>query len=114
MLPAPGQGALAIETRRDDPATRQLAELHDAEVARHVTAERRLLALLGGGCHLPLGCLAEPHEGQLRLRAALGATDDDVTRAAVTRVNGIAGDPETVARICFEAFARSMPEVPAP
>ncbi len=114
MLPAPGQGALAIETRRGDPATQQLRELHDAEVARHVTAERCLLDLLGGGCHLPLGCLATPHEGQLRLQAALGATDDEVTRAAVTRVNGIAEEPEAVARVCYEALTRSMPEVPAP
>jgi hydroxymethylbilane synthase len=114
MLPAPGQGALAIETRQDDPATRQLNELHDPEVARHVTAERFLLDLLGGGCHLPLGCLATPHEGQLHLQAALGVTDEDVTRAAVTRVDGTAGEPEAVARMCFDAFARSMPEVPAP
>jgi hydroxymethylbilane synthase len=104
MLPAPGQGALAIETRASDPATRQLAELHDHGIARRVGAERRLLELLGGGCHLPLGCLATEDESGLRLQAVLGEIDDDATRAEVSRVGGLAQDPETAAQVCFNAL----------
>ena len=104
MLPAPGQGALAIETRAGDPATRRLAELHDHGIARCVGAERHLLELLGGGCHLPLGCLATEDESGLRLQAVLGEIDDEATRAEVSRVGSLAQDPETAAQVCFNAL----------
>jgi hydroxymethylbilane synthase len=110
MLPAPGQGALAIETRRGDRRSAGLARLHDVAVARCVEAERGLLELLGGGCHLPLGCLAAEEHGGIRLQAVLGDIDDDATRAEVARVGGAARDPETAARICFEALHLAMPE----
>ena len=111
MLPAPGQGALAIETRADDKVTQPLTALHDPAVARCVGAERRLLELLGGGCHLPLGCLASEDETGIRLRAVLGEIDDEVTRATVSRVGSLAQDPESAARVCFEALRLAMPEV---
>jgi len=110
MLPAPGQGALAIECRSGDPASRALADLHDAAVARCVEAERSLLQLLGGGCHLPLGCLATEDENGLRLRAVLGEIDDEATRAHVARVGGVAQDPATAAVVCFEALKIAMPK----
>ncbi len=111
MLPAPGQGALAIETRATDAPTRPLAALHDQAVARCVRAERTLLELLGGGCHLPLGCLATEDETGLRLQAALGEIDDEATRSTISRVSGVADEPETAARVCFEALRLAMPEV---
>jgi hydroxymethylbilane synthase len=111
MLPAPGQGALAIEVRTGDELTRPLSVLHDPAVARCVGAERRLLDLLGGGCHLPLGCLASEDETGIRLRAVLGEIDDDVTRATVSRVGSLAQDPESAARVCFEALRLAMPDV---
>jgi len=111
MLPAPGQGALAIETRAGDKVTQPLTELHDPAVARCVGAERRLLEMLGGGCHLPLGCLASEDETGIRLRAVLGEIDDEVTRATVSRVGSLAQDPESAARVCFEALRLAMPEV---
>ena len=115
MLPAPGQGALAIECRADDPLRHHVGALHDPEAARCVAAERRLLELLGGGCHLPLGCLATPAAGgALRLQAALGEVDSEVTRARVVRVGAAAPDPETAARACHTALAEAMPEVVAP
>jgi hydroxymethylbilane synthase len=111
MLPAPGQGALVIEARAGDANTEPLAALHDPGVARCVEAERRLLELLGGGCHLPLGCLANEDETGLRLQAALGEIDDEVTRATISRVGSLAQDPESAARVCFEALRLAMPEV---
>jgi len=54
-MPAPGQGALGIEIREGDTATRKaLALLHDATSATAVGAERALLAALGGGCQAPI------------------------------------------------------------
>jgi len=111
MLPAPGQGALAVETRAGDPITECLKNLHDERVAGCVNAERTLLEMLGGGCHLPLGCLAVEDPGGLRLQAVLGEIDDEATRADIARVGSVAQDPETAARVCFEAFKLAMPRV---
>jgi len=109
MLPAPGQGALAIETRADDPSTRSLAALNDASVMRAVSAERALLRLLGGGCHLPLGCLATEMDGAIRMQAALGTVDDGVTTAQVARVAATSPEPETTAHACYAALKLAMP-----
>ncbi len=111
MLPAPGQGALAIETRADGPEASELARLHNNEVARTITAERGLLARLGGGCHLPLGCLAtaEP-DGAVRLQAVLGAVNEALTRAVVSRVGACAPTPEQAAEACFHALEQTRPE----
>lgn len=111
MLPAPGQGALAIEARADDEVTQPLSGLHDSAVARCVGAERLLLELLGGGCHLPFGCFASEDETGIRLQAILGEIDDEVTRATVSRVGSLARDPESAARVCFEALRLAVPDV---
>ncbi len=110
MLPAPGQGALAIEVRADSDEARVLAGLHDPEVARCVDTERRLLQLLGGGCHLPLGTLATPEPDGIRLQAVLGEVDAEVTHASVSRVGCAARDGETAAQGCFEALRLAMPQ----
>jgi len=68
MLPAPGQGALALQVRADDVA--MLAPLDHRPTRLAVQTERALLRALGGGCLAPLGALAEVVDGQLRLRAA--------------------------------------------
>lgn len=60
MLPAAGQGAIGIETRSADTATRTLLEAIDhPETAIRVTAERAMLAVLDGSCRTPIGALAE-------------------------------------------------------
>ena len=67
-LPAPGQGALAVVTRASDPETQKLlSELHHPSSAAAVAAERALLRRLEGGCQVPIGALALPFEGGLRL-----------------------------------------------
>jgi hydroxymethylbilane synthase len=64
MLPAPGQGALAIECRADDfELVAELARLDDARTRAAVEAERAVLATLEGGCSAPIGALAEVVEG---------------------------------------------------
>ena len=88
LLPAPGQGALAVETRVDDGRVREIVNsVHDATAAETTGCERLLLRRLEGGCHLPLGAYAcRTHEGSLTLEAALGELNGSTTRASVRRV----------------------------
>ena len=63
VMPAPGQGALGVEIRADDQSTkRALQPLHDRASAVAVTAERMLLAALGGGCQAPVAAWVETRE----------------------------------------------------
>jgi hydroxymethylbilane synthase len=58
-LPAPGQGAIAVQVREDDRAAREtFGALNDDETMIAVTAEREMLAGLEGGCQVPIGALA--------------------------------------------------------
>lgn len=76
MLPAPGQGAVAVECRENDGETLEvLAAIHHEPTARCVRAERELLHGLGGGCHLPLGARAVIENGEIRLLAGLFEAD---------------------------------------
>ena len=65
VLPAPGQGALAVECRADDDLAAQLREvLDDPRTRAAVEAERAVLATLEGGCSAPIGALADVVEGE--------------------------------------------------
>jgi hydroxymethylbilane synthase len=77
LPPAPGQGALAVETRADDgPLRALLAALNDAPTAAAVAAERRAMADLEGGCRLPIAALGTPTgDGELTLLVAIAAAD---------------------------------------
>jgi hydroxymethylbilane synthase len=76
MLPAVGQGALGLECRADDAATLALLrQLDDSPTRAAVTAERSLLAGLGGGCLVPIGALAKVAGNQLSLRGAVLSPD---------------------------------------
>lgn len=91
MLPAPAQGALALQARADDEElVAALASLDHAPTRTAVEAERALLRRIGGGCLAPLGALGEVEGATLRLRAAF----EDPTGAFV-RAEGIgpADDP---------------------
>jgi hydroxymethylbilane synthase len=76
MLPAVGQGALAIETRADDGRTReQVVALDHEPTARAIRAERAFLARLGGGCQVPIAAHADLRGGSLLLRGYVGSVD---------------------------------------
>jgi hydroxymethylbilane synthase len=90
MLPAPGQGALAVQCRDDDEAAaRLLAPIDDAPTRAAVTAERAFLASLEAGCSAPVAALAEVRDGRLEIQGLLATGDG----SAVWRVSG-SGDPE--------------------
>ena len=76
MLPAPGQGALAVQCRADDSETIQLlSAIHNPLSAAAVNAERAFLSGLGGGCSLPVGAFAEKNDGTIILTGAVISTD---------------------------------------
>ncbi|MGH2456462.1 MAG: hydroxymethylbilane synthase [Candidatus Limnocylindria bacterium] len=81
MLPAPAQGALAIQVRSGDRQLRErMAEIDDPDARLASDIERALLLRLGGGCLAPLGVLAEVLGGRVRLRAAYAARDGALGR----------------------------------
>ena len=96
MLPAPGQGALAVECRSGDAdLVAALAQLDDPATRASVTAERAVLATLEAGCSAPLGALAEVVEGddgeELWLRAV--ALSEDGALSVRMSATGPVADP---------------------
>ena len=76
LLPAPGQGALALETRSDDDLTIEVAyAIHDHATDDRITAEREFLTGLGAGCMAPVGAHAVLKGGLLTLEGWVGALD---------------------------------------
>jgi len=106
MLPAPGQGALAIQCRADDAETlRLLAAIHDETTAQAVTAERAFLAALGGGCSVPVGALGRwtADDGQLSLAGLVASPDGQ----KVIRVQGKGREPQELGqRLAEEALTQ--------
>ncbi|HEY1118575.1 MAG TPA: hydroxymethylbilane synthase [Acidimicrobiales bacterium] len=90
MTPQVGQGALAIECRADDDATRSLlAAIEHAPSRRRVDAERSFLVALGGDCDLPAGAHAtladDAADSEITLRMVVGADDGSRLERAVIR-----------------------------
>ncbi|HEX6208730.1 MAG TPA: hydroxymethylbilane synthase [Actinomycetota bacterium] len=84
MVPAPGQGALAVQARAEDPVAEAVATLDHASTRRAFEVERALVGALGGGCRLPLGAYAEARSGTLRLLAVVARPDgSELLRAEV-------------------------------
>ena len=112
MLPAPAQGAVGIECRADDAATRErLAAIADAPTMACVLAERALLAGLGADCHSPVAALAVIEDGALRLRAQLYAGDGSESVAGEAR--GAIGDTGFAGALAADLLARAPAAVRA-
>jgi len=76
MVPAPGQGCLAVQARADDAEMLEaVSPLDDAPSHAALDAERALMARLGGGCALPLGAFAEPVTSGMRMTAIVLTPD---------------------------------------
>lgn len=76
FLPAPGQGVIVIQCREDDGEIMRLLEaVHCPATQQRVSAERAVVAALGGDCRMPLAALAELTDGSLSLRARLASPD---------------------------------------
>ena len=96
MLPAPAQGALAVECRDESDWHDLLAPLHDEPTAIAVRAERGFLDACGGGCSVPVAALGRVSGDQLDLEGAIIAPTGETTYR--DRCTGAAGDPEGVGR----------------
>ncbi|HZV91032.1 MAG TPA: hydroxymethylbilane synthase [Candidatus Nitrosocosmicus sp.] len=76
MLPAPGQGIVAVQIRANDSETREhLRALHDPTAEAEAIAERTFLSGLGGGCLVPVGARARARNGTLSLEGFVGHPD---------------------------------------
>ncbi len=101
VLPAPAQGALAVECRVDDAELRRLlAELDDPDARACVAAERALLAALEAGCTAPVGALAEVADGdegpEIWLRGLVAAVDG--SESVRSSASGATSEAEEVGR----------------
>lgn len=108
MVPAVGQGALAVEVRADDrPLRRLLARIEDMRTRLAVTAERAVLAELGGGCQVPLGAHAtlSADDQTLRLLAVVASLDG--TRLVRVEREGSASRPATLGRAVARELLRN-------
>lgn len=111
MLPAVGQGALAIETRIDDSfAIQLLAPLDHAPTRAACTAERSLLRSLGGGCQLPIAGHAVVAENRLRLEGLVAAQSGesiirDALEGAAAKATALG---ETLAQRLLQSGAASL------
>jgi hydroxymethylbilane synthase len=111
MLPAPGQGALAVQCRADDTETLNLlAAIHDPLTAAAVNAERAFLSSLGGGCSLPVAAYAEKNNGIIILTGAVISADG---KQAI-RLSAVDKDPfelgERLAHLVLERGAAEILE----
>jgi hydroxymethylbilane synthase len=98
MLPAPGQGALAVETRAGDTRVARLAAaVQHPETALAVTAEREFLERMGGGCNVPIAAFARPGPGGLEIDGLVASPDGrSVVRERVSADARTAADAAAV------------------
>jgi hydroxymethylbilane synthase len=75
FVPAPGQGLLALEARRGDPACATLAPLEDAAARARLEAERAIVEALDASCHTPVGVHARVDGGNVTMNAFVGLPD---------------------------------------
>lgn len=95
LLPAPGQGVIALECRADDAELwAQVSPLHHGPSARAATAERGFLAALGGDCNVPLAAFAEAQYDGLWLRGLVASADG----SRILRAEAAGNDPEALGR----------------
>lgn len=105
MLPAVGQGALAIEARTDDDEINALtAFLNDAETVDCMKAERAFLAAVDGGCQVPVGVYAETKGNELSVEAVIASLDG--SRVFREKIKGSRNEAGTLGK----ALARTLLE----
>jgi hydroxymethylbilane synthase len=111
MMPAVGQGALGLETRADDLSTRTaLAPLDDSATRAAVTAERSLLAAIGGGCLAPVGAWARVDGGRLVLDGVV-LSPDGQQRLAAKDFGAFGEAHELGARLASQLLAQGAREL---
>jgi hydroxymethylbilane synthase len=118
LIPAAGQGTLALEARTGDHETlAAIAGIRDPRAEVELSAERAVVDALGAGCHTPLGVHAGWADGQLALRAFVGMPDgsvwirDDLSGpVAILAAGGDPAEPTKPARAAADALGRELAE----
>ncbi|MBI2832993.1 MAG: hydroxymethylbilane synthase [Acidobacteria bacterium] len=96
-VPAPGQGIIAVEMRSgDDRVGRIIEAVNDRSAGAALDAERTLVAVLGGGCQVPIGALATYVDGELELQAVVTSLDGSIVMRSSAR--GPLSDPQALGR----------------
>ncbi len=114
FVPAPGQGALAVQTRAGDDFVAELvACLEHGPTRQEVVAERYLLELLGGGCQLPMGAYGYLQDGMLHLIGYLSWGESGGSDSCQTYAFG-SPDPYAVAASCHQAMIEAGAPVSNP
>ena len=113
MVPAPGQGALAVQARAEDRTTRAVVSVLDHVPSRRaLEAERALVQLLGGGCDLPLGALAATKGDRIRMVGLVATADGaKVIRTAVESEEPAAAASMLARRLRADGADRILAEV---
>ena len=100
LLPAVGQGTLALEARAGDALGRDLARLSEPQAERAAIAERAFLARLQGDCNVPLAAFAEPASGGLRVRGLVASVDGArIVRGEATSEDALAAGEAAAAAV---------------
>jgi hydroxymethylbilane synthase len=109
MVPAPGQGTLAVQARADDgPTLESLRPMEHAQTRTAFEAERALVRRLGGGCALPIGALAEPAGDVVRLTAVVASPDGSVVVRATAEAAEFGDAADAAARELLDGGARAI------
>jgi hydroxymethylbilane synthase len=104
LLPAASQGAIGIECRAEDAATTALlATVDDGPTRAAVTAERALLAALGGDCRSPVAAHADLYKGVLHLSAVIYASDGSWLTVGSIAITSASAPAELAAQLLEEA-----------
>lgn len=97
IVPAPAQGALAIQIRESDrELAGVLAKIHHQATADEIGLERKVLNLFEGGCHMPLGCFCRKEDRQYEIWVAKADTDEDFPDRLFLRVDSLEGVAEQI------------------
>ena len=115
ILPAPGQGAIAVQTRNAPDLLDALAAINHAETVRAITAERAFLSGLGGGCSVPVAAHAQTEGERLTLRGRVGSRDGlhqiDVSSSTLANTTEAAHQlGETLAQEALTKGAKALME----
>jgi hydroxymethylbilane synthase len=97
VIPAPAQGALAIQIRESDTALFDLLQqIHDPEIAKQIAVERKVLNMFEGGCHMPLGCYCKKENDQYEIWTSKALDSDDFPDRVFFRADSLEGMAEKI------------------
>ncbi len=97
FIPAPAQGALAVQIRESDTGLLEILKpLNHLETVTEVTLERKVLNLFEGGCHMPLGCYCKARSGKFEVWTSKAETAEDFPKRIFLRADNMEGLAEKV------------------